>query len=41
MNNNDQDYYEELGILREALNDAYRRLTMKWHPDHNISPAAG
>jgi len=33
MNNNDQDYCEELGIPRDAdqkaIKDAYRRLAMK------------
>ena len=44
MNNNAQDYYEELGTLRyadqRAIKDAYWQLTMKWHPDHSNSPAA-
>lgn len=43
MNNNDQDYQEELGVPRDAeqkaIKDAYRRLAMKWHPDRNNSPA--
>lgn len=44
MNNHDQDYYEELGIPRDAdqkaIKDAYHRLAMKWHPDRNNSPEA-
>jgi len=44
MNNNDQDYYEELGIPRDAdqgaIQDAYRRLAMKWHPYRNKSAEA-
>lgn len=44
MKNNDRDYYEELGIPRDAdmqaIKDAYRRLAMKWHPDRNKSPEA-
>jgi len=44
MNNYDQDYCEELGIPRDAdqkaIKDVYRRPTMKWHSDHNNSPAA-
>ncbi len=45
MNNSDQDYYEELGVPRDAdqqtIKDAYRRLAMRWHPDRNKSPDAG
>ena len=44
MNNNDQDYYEELGIPRDAdqraIQDAYQRLAMKWHPYRNKSAEA-
>ena len=33
------DYYEILGIARDASGDevkrAYRRLAIKWHPDQN------
>ncbi|MFM8731422.1 MAG: DnaJ domain-containing protein, partial [Phycisphaerales bacterium] len=33
------DYYEILGIARDASDDevkrAYRRLAIKWHPDQN------
>ncbi|MFZ4411045.1 MAG: DnaJ domain-containing protein, partial [Paracraurococcus sp.] len=33
------DYYEVLGIARDASGDevkrAYRRLAIKWHPDQN------
>lgn len=39
-----RDYYEVLGIAREATNDqikdAYRKLAMQYHPDRNKSPEA-
>lgn len=44
MDNTVRDYYEELGIPRDAdekaIKDAYHRLAMKWHPDRNKSPEA-
>jgi molecular chaperone DnaJ len=40
----DQDYYETLGVPRDADEDtirkAYHKLAMKWHPDRNKSPEA-
>jgi len=40
----ERDYYEELGLPRDAdekaIKDAYHRLAMKWHPDRNKSPEA-
>ncbi len=44
MNDTTRDYYQELGIPRDAdakaIKDAYHRLAMKWHPDRNRSPEA-
>lgn len=44
MDNKERDYYEELGLPRDAdetaIKDAYHRLAMKWHPDRNKSPEA-
>lgn len=39
MNTTERDYYEVLGIPRDAdvktIKDAYHCLAMKWHPDRN------
>ena len=39
MSQSKKDYYEILGIQRDASNDqitkAYRKLAMKWHPDRH------
>jgi molecular chaperone DnaJ len=44
MTERERDYYEELGIPRDAdkqaIKDAYHRLAMRWHPDRNKSPEA-
>jgi molecular chaperone DnaJ len=40
----DRDYYNVLGVSREATPDelkrAYRLLAMRWHPDRNLGDAA-
>ena len=44
MTNKERDYYDILGIPRDAdkknIKEAYHRLAMKWHPDRNKSPEA-
>ena len=44
MSDGERDYYEVLGIPRDAdakaVKQAYHRLAMKWHPDRNRSPEA-
>src|SRR5438128_11811121 len=44
MNVSKRDYYEVLGISREAddqvLKGAYRKLAMKYHPDRNAGDHA-
>ncbi len=41
----DRDYYDILGVPREASDDqvkkAFRKLAQKWHPDVNKEPHAG
>ncbi|MBI2936321.1 MAG: molecular chaperone DnaJ [Chloroflexi bacterium] len=42
--NNHRDYYETLGVPKEAgeeeIRKAYRKLVMQWHPDRNKSQEA-
>jgi molecular chaperone DnaJ len=44
MATEDQNYYETLGVPRDADEDtikkAYHKLAMQWHPDRNKSPEA-
>ncbi len=44
MANNKRDYYEVLGVNREAskadIKKAFRKLAMKYHPDRNKAPDA-
>jgi len=44
MAENERDYYEVLGVERnadlKAIKNAYHRLAMKWHPDRNKAPEA-
>ncbi len=44
MNDTQRDYYDVLGVPRDAdqktIKDAYHRLAMKWHPDRNKSEGA-
>jgi len=44
MTSQDRDYYEVLGVPRDAdekaIKKAYHKLAMHWHPDRNTSPEA-
>lgn len=44
MANQQRDYYEVLGVARDAdpktIKNAFRKLAMKYHPDHNKAPDA-
>jgi molecular chaperone DnaJ len=44
MNTRDRDYYEVLGVPRDAdekaVKEAYHKLAMHWHPDRNPAPNA-
>lgn len=44
MSTHERDYYEVLGVPRDAdgqvIKKAYHKLAMEWHPDRNKSPEA-